>query len=51
MIEYKVWIHIEKCDEDRDIYEDIDGMPILAGTFDDEEEAIVYAEEISGKEW
>ena len=32
MVEYKIWIHIEKIDENKDIYEDVE-MPISVGSF------------------
>ncbi len=38
MKKYKVWIHVEECDECNDHYEDI-GLPECIGTFDLYEDA------------
>ena len=37
-MQYKVWIHVERVDEENDEYLDI-GIPELAGEFDTEDEA------------
>ena len=38
MKQYKVWIHVEEIDEDRDRYQDLD-LPIEAGCFETEAQA------------
>lgn len=35
---YKIWLHLEEIDEDKDHYEDI-CMPVEIGAFDNQEEA------------
>jgi len=40
---YKVWIHIEEIDEDKDHYLDL-GTPYEAGKFDTEAEAVKFVE-------
>ena len=37
-VKFKVWIHIERIDEENDSYED-EGLPESVGTFDTLEEA------------
>lgn len=44
MKQYKVWIHVEEIDEDRDIYEDI-GECYSAGSFETEATARNYIED------
>lgn len=40
MFVYKVWVHIERIDEENDVYEDVeDGVASVGGEFETEEEA------------
>ena len=44
MFEYKVWIHVEKYNLDKDVYEDLDGLCYQHGpTFATEKEAADYS--------
>ena len=46
MERYKVWIEVEKVDEEKDIYEDVDVDIPSAGTFNDVQEATRFAHDL-----
>ena len=46
-IEYKVWVEVEKVDEENDVYETVP-MPILAGVFSTHEEADRFVIQLTG---
>ena len=47
---FKVWIEIERIDEDNDIYEDAGDLPFSLGTFDTVEEAQQYVNNLVERE-
>jgi len=47
---YKVWVHIEEIDEERDHYEDLD-MPDSLGVFDTPDEAREFIATLPGIDW
>ena len=45
MKQYKLWVVIEECDEDKDQHIDISD-PIIIGAYDDKEQAFERADEL-----
>jgi hypothetical protein len=43
---YKVWIHVEKINEDKDVYQDVD-LPLCAGTFKSSKSALKHADSLA----
>jgi hypothetical protein len=41
--EYKVWVHVEECDDETDHYEEV-GLPDCLGTFNGLDEADEFVE-------
>lgn len=46
---YKVWLQIERCNEEEDEYEDL-FLPDNLGTFDTVDEAVAFMESLPRKE-
>jgi len=48
-IKYKVWLHLEVCDEENDSYEE-SRLPSCIGEFETEEEANTFFDKIENNE-
>ena len=46
---YKVWLEIEKVNDEDNIYEDASAFPVCAGVFNTVEEADAFIVSLSGK--
>ena len=46
MIKYKVWVHIEEIDEEKDHYKDV-GEPVSIATVDDLSDATEIVQDIN----